>query len=82
VHDAYHIFQYSDFLARMKCAVPKDVYCGVEAERQAISYQQKVMRGLSAPPKELDWLSRQDGWHFDTNRDGEYDWIDYDLRDW
>lgn len=41
-----------------------------------------ILRKVQAPDSELAYLEKADGTHFDVNRDGKYDWKDYENRNW
>jgi hypothetical protein len=82
VHEACHARQNADRLARGFSGITACASTLAQSEREAIDYQLRVIEGLGAPLYELNWLRNQDGWHFDLDKDGDFDWDDYVLRDW
>lgn len=54
----------------------------VEEEKQCNAHQLQVLRDIGAPPHEINHCAKQDGTHADVNKDGKYDWDDYEKGNW
>ena len=81
-HDAYHSKLYHDHRKKHGRSVPKEVWTGVEAEKKCIAVQLQTMKEIGAPEHEVEHLGKQTGTHYDVDKDGDFDWEDYNKRDW
>ena len=81
-HDALHSKLYHDYLAAKGKPVPNEVWTGRDAELKCISFQIEVLKKIRAPQHELEHCKKQNGEHFDIDKDGNYEWSDYFKRDW
>lgn len=57
-------------------------WSGTPGEKKCNQAQLVTLKKIGAPQHEIDHLAAQDGTHWDINRDGVYDWRDYEDRDW
>ena len=53
-----------------------------QEEAKCRDYQYMVLKRIGASRYELTYLKAQTGDYLDLNGDGEFDWKDYELRDW
>ena len=81
-HDAYHSYLYQKHTPKNGGKAPYNKWGGFEAERQAIKFQEKVMKKIGSSNHEITYLKTLDGTHGDTNRDGILDGTDYKQRNW
>ena len=83
-HDSYHSKLYHDYKKEHPgvMSVPDKVWVGEDAERICIRHQLGVLKKIGAPKQEIDYCSALDGTHGDVNKDGKYDWEDYEKGDW
>lgn len=61
---------------------PDDWPAQVAEEQQCNAHQLQVLRELAAPAHEINHCAEQDGTHADVNKDGKYDWDDYEQGNW
>ena len=82
-HDSMHSKIYHDYMrAHAGVRKPEDWSSHVEEEKKCNAHQLQVLRDLGAPFVEIDHCASQDGTHADVNRDGKYDWDDYEKGKW
>jgi hypothetical protein len=82
-HDSFHAKLYHDRLKAQHGAVPVGNFSSqVEEEKQCLRHQLGVLREIGAPLFEIGHCAEQDGTHADVNKDGKYDWDDYNQGDW
>lgn len=81
-HDSFHSKLYHDYLKTHPGRVPDEVWTGVEAEKKCLKHQLDVLKSIQAPKHELSYMYTLDGTHNDVNKDGQYDWRDYNDRNW
>ncbi len=82
-HDSMHAKVYHDFVkANPGGQRPEDWNSQVEEEKQCNAHQLQVLREIGAPALEVNHCAEQDGKHADVNKDGKYDWDDYEQGDW
>jgi hypothetical protein len=58
----------------------KETYSGLESEKKCNAHQLVVLGQIGAPQSEITYMMSQTGDHFDENKDGKYDWKDYEKR--
>jgi hypothetical protein len=81
VHDSFHSKLYHDYL-RTNSVVPYDIWTGQQAELKCNAWQLKAMAKIGSPKNEIDHVERDDGTHYDLNKNGKYDAEDDKLRNW
>lgn len=81
-HDALHSKLYHDYRAAKGKPVPNEIWTGRNAELKCISFQIDVLKKIRASDLELQHCMKQNGEHFDIDKDGKYEWSDYFKRDW
>ena len=82
-HDAMHSKVYHDFLkANPSGQRSEDWTSQVEEEKKCNAHQLQVLRDIGAPAYEVTHCAMQDGTHADVNKDGKYDWDDYEQGNW
>jgi len=81
-HDAYHSYLYQKHMPSNGKKTPYNKWGGFKSERQAISYQLKVMKKIGSSNHEINYLKTLDGTHGDVNKDGKLDTTDYKQRNW
>ena len=69
-HESVHAVQFLN----------KQTYTGLESEKEGNAYQLMVLRHVGAPQSEIEYMLTQKGDHFDLNKDGKYDWDDFNRR--
>lgn len=86
-HETHHIRKYKEtgkklgdahLMADKKAALQVMIDEELECNRVQIA----VLEKIGAPQHEIDYLKAQKGDHFDIDKDGDYDWDDYQARDW
>ncbi len=87
IHETQHIKKYKDtgkkygdahLIADKKAAL--QVMINEELECNAV--QLIALEKIGGAKYEIDYLRAQKGDHFDIDKDGDYDWDDYNARDW
>ena len=81
-HDAYHSYLYQKYMPGNGGKPPYKKWGGFEAEREAIKYQEQVMKKIGSSNYEINYLKTLDGTHGDANKDGKLDSTDYKQRSW
>lgn len=81
-HDAFHSKLYHDFRGAKGTPVPDDVWTGKDAELKCIAFQIQVLEKIGASIHEVEHCKKQNGEHFDLDKDGKYEWSDYFKRNW
>ena len=82
-HDSMHSKMFHDYRKAHNGAGPPHVWSSqVEEEQKCIAHQLQVLRAIGAPALEIDHCAEQDGTHPDVNKDGKYDWDDYEKGNW
>lgn len=82
-HDSMHSKIFQDFRKAHDGAQPPHAWSSqVEEEKKCIAHQLQVLREIGAPTLEIDHCAEQDGTHPDVNKDGKYDWDDYEKGNW
>ena len=81
-HDAYHSYLYQKYKPSNSKKTPYDKWGGFKAEKEAIKYQEKVMKKIGSSNHEINYLKKLDGTHGDYNKDGKLDSTDYKKRNW
>lgn len=87
VHEAQHIKKYKDtgkkygdaHLMTDKKAALKVM---IDEELECNRIQIIALENVGGQKYEIDYLKAQKGDHFDIDKDGDYDWDDYNARDW
>ncbi len=51
-------------------------------ELECMAKEKETLKKLGGSEKEVQYIRRQDGLHFDTNKDGKYDRTDYEKQTW
>jgi hypothetical protein len=87
IHETQHIRKYKDtgkkygdanLLTDKKAALQ----IMIDEELECNKIQLVVLEKVGGSQFEIDYLRNQKGDHFDIDKDGDYDWDDYRLRDW
>ena len=82
-HDSMHSKIYRDYVkAHPGAQRTEDWSAQVEEEKKCNAHQLQVLRDIGAPTLEINHCAGQDGTHADVNKDGKYDWDDYQKGDW
>jgi hypothetical protein len=81
-HDAYHSYLYQKYIPSNGGKPPYEKWGGFKAEKEAIKYQEKVMKKIGSSNHEIKYLKTLDGTHGDSNKDGKLDSEDYKQRSW
>jgi len=81
-HDAYHSYLYHKYMPTNNKKPPYEKWGGFNAEKEAIKYQEKVMKKIGSTNHEINYLKKLDGTHGDYNKDGKLDSTDYKKRNW
>ena len=81
-HDSLHSKLYHDHKNNFEGPVPQKVWTGVDAEKKCLAHQLEVLKKIGSPEHEIDHCKKQQGTHHDVNRDGKYDWEDFEKRNW
>jgi hypothetical protein len=81
-HDTYHSKLYHEYLDTHDGPVPDEAWRGKAKELECIQFQARVLKDISAPDYETDYVSKADGSHFDVDGDGKETGNDYVKRDW
>jgi len=87
VHEAQHIKKYKDtgkkygdaYLMKDKKAALQVM---IDEELECNRIQLIALEKVGGQKYEIDYLKAQKGDHFDIDKDGDYDWDDYNNRDW
>jgi hypothetical protein len=87
VHETQHIKKYKDTGKKYGNAhLMKDKKAALQAmineELECNKIQLKVLEIIGGTKYEIEYLKAQKGDHFDIDKDGDYDWDDYDNRSW
>lgn len=87
VHETQHIKKYRDTGkkygdAHLIADKKKALQIMIDEELECNKIQLLVLEKIGASQFEIDYLKAQKGDHFDIDKDGDYDWEDYKLRDW
>lgn len=67
-------FQMSDKKAALQVMIDEELDCN--------RIQLVVLEKIGGTKFEIDYLRAQKGDHFDIDKDGDYDWDDYNIRSW
>jgi len=82
-HDSMHSKIFHDYQKSHSGTHPAyDWNSQVEEEKRCNAHQLQVLRDLNAPLLEINHCAAQDGTHADVNKDGKYDWDDYNQGNW
>lgn len=86
-HETHHIRKYKETGKKLGDAhLMKDKKAAlqvmIDEELECNRVQIAVLEKIGAPRFEIDYLKAQKGDHFDIDKDGDYDWEDYQARDW
>ena len=82
-HDSMHVMLSHNNQKSHSGAHPThDWNSQVKEEKQCNAHQLQVLRAIRAPSHEIDHCAAQDGTHADVNKDGKYDWDDYEKGNW
>jgi hypothetical protein len=87
IHETQHIKKYKDtgkkygdaYLLTDKKAALQVM---IDEELECNKIQVAVLEKVGGARYEIDYLKAQKGDHFDIDKDGDYDWDDYNLRNW
>lgn len=87
VHETHHIRKYKEtgkkygdaYLMTDKKAALQVM---IDEELECNRVQLAVLEKIGGTQFEIDYLKAQKGDHFDIDKDGDYDWDDYNRRDW
>jgi hypothetical protein len=87
IHETQHIKKYKDtgkkygdaYLMTDKKAALQVM---IDEELECNKIQLAVLEKVGGTQYEIDYLKAQKGDHFDIDKDGDYDWDDYNLRNW
>ena len=87
IHESQHIKKYKDtgkkyggaFEMTDKKAALQTM---IDEELECNKIQVTVLEKIGGTQFDIDYLKAQKGDHFDIDKDGDYDWDDYNLRDW
>ena len=87
IHETQHIKKYKDTGKKFGNAnqiADKKVALQVmiDEEMECNRIQLIVLERIGGAQYEIDHLKAQKGDHFDIDKDGDYDWDDYQSRDW
>ena len=80
-HDSYHSRLYHEYREAHGESVPYEAW-GDAREPECIAFQLTAMEKIGTPNHELQYVRSLDGSHPDLNKDGKYDWDDYQQVDW
>jgi len=82
-HDSMHSKTYHDYLKANPNGQRSEEWSSqVEEEKKCNAHQLQVLRDIGAPLVEINHAAQQDGTHADVNKDGKYDWDDYEKGNW
>lgn len=81
-HDSYHSYLYQKNKSKYGGRPQYKKWGGFEAEKEAIKYQEKIMRIIGSSDHEINYIKTLDVTHGDTNNDGKLDSTDYKQRTW
>ncbi|MEJ2424466.1 MAG: hypothetical protein P8101_08375 [Candidatus Thiodiazotropha sp.] len=81
-HDSFHAKLYQDYKESHSGRVPNSIWTGTEAEKKCLKHQLEVLKKINAPKHEIAYFTKLNGTHYDINKDGKYDWEDYEKRTW
>ena len=87
IHESEHIKKYKDTGKKYGGAFEMtDKKAALQAmineELECNKIQVTVLEKIGGTQFDIDYLKAQKGDHFDIDKDGDYDWDDYNLRDW
>ena len=86
-HETHHIKKYKDtgkkygdaHLITDKKAALRVM---IDEELECNRVQLEVLKKVGGTEFEIEYLKAQKGDHFDIDKDGDYDWDDYNMRTW
>ena len=81
-HDSYHSKLYHDYKDFHKRRVPNEIWIGANAEKKCMKHQLQILKEIGAPAHEIEHTKKTNPNFYDVNQDGQYDWDDYEARDW
>lgn len=87
IHETHHIKKYKDTGKKYgDAALMTDKKAAfkvmVAEELECNAVQLIALQNVGGAQFEIDHLKAQKGDHFDIDKDGDYDWDDYNMRDW
>ena len=87
IHESQHIKKYKDTGKKYGGAFEMTdkkaaLQAMIDEELECNKIQVTVLEKIGGTQFDIDYLKAQKGDHFDIDKDGDYDWDDYNLRDW
>jgi len=87
IHETQHIKKYKDTGKKLGGAhlmtdKKAALQVMIDEELECNRIQAVVLEKVGGKKYEIDYLKAQKGDHFDIDKDGDYDWDDYNNRNW
>ncbi len=87
IHETHHIKKYKETGKKLGDAhlmtdKKAALQVMIEEELECNRVQLVVLEKIGGKKFEIDYLKAQKGDHFDIDKDGDYDWDDYNNRNW
>jgi len=77
-HESCHSRHYQEGLR----PDPKNFEAIRQEELSCIRYEIQLLKAIGAQPEEIRMAVKQDGTHFDVDKDGDYDLADFEKMNW